>query len=188
MAGKGFKRDEKWKWTPEVEERLASLYGTMKPQHIATRLTNEFGFHFSMEAVRRYATQELGIKVTDAQGELTISDAARELGVKIHTLHQFISKQGLTVTGTGYCRFLTPETWRALQAYYVKPPEPTLSIPEAAERLNFTVDGIYKQVKTQRLRAWRWGGKWRVSVADVERARIEQARQRQLDRGGPSNP
>lgn len=168
----------RWKWTPAVEETLTTLYGKVSPEEIAATLTRERGLPFSRAAVVQYATQTLGITTADAQGDLTISEAARELGIPIATLSAMMRRHDLPTKGTGRARFLTAETWRAVQAYYASPPEPVMTLQEAADRLRLSIDVTYNHVKTQQLKAYKHGGDWKVSRADCERFFWDLARQR----------
>lgn len=190
MAGKGFKRRDKWKWTPETEDRLAAMYGMYKPAQIASMLSNETGHTFTSSAIVYHATTILGIDAASAQGRINISDAARELGVNVGTLHALITKRKLLVerTRSGYCRYLTVKTWEFLQAYYAKPPEPTITLQEAADLLKCGLTWTYTRVRAGKLKAWKQGGNWRVSSQDTERLRWDLAKQRLLNRQGPSNP
>lgn len=174
----GFRRNQVWKYTRDVEERIAALYGTVLDHHIAGMLSREFGMEFTADGIRQHISRKMGITAADAQGNLSISDAARELGVPFARLHALIRRKGLEVTGSGRCRFLTPDTWRAVQAYYVAPPEPTVTIHEAAARLGKGFDWTYNQIKTRRLKAYKHGADWRVSCADLERFRWDLIRAR----------
>lgn len=178
MKTKGPRRNGVWKYTPEVEERIAALYGNVLDHHIAGMLTREFGMPFTREGIKQHVSRKMGITTADAQGNLSISDAARELGIPGARLNALIKRQGLAVTGSGRCRFLTPETWRAVQAYYMPPPEPTVSLQQAADSLKRGFDWTYNQVMAQRLKAYKHGGDWRVSCSDLERFRWELIRSR----------
>lgn len=177
------------KWTPEVQERLNALYGVHKASAIAKILTRETGMSFSLYAVKTFASK-IGLTAATAQGRITISDAAREIGVTPQRLQMLIDRKQLDTTSTssGYCRYLTDETWAFVQAYYTKPPEPTITLQQAADRLKRGIDWVYLQVRAGKLKAWKYGAKWCVSAQDAERLRWDMAKPRQAGQRGPSNP
>lgn len=188
MAGKGVKRNHKWKWTPETEDRLAALYGMYKPEHIAGMLSKETCHTFTRAAVIQQATQKLGIDTMTAQGLISISDAARELGVAVTTVHATVTKYKklkAEKTRSGYCRYVTDETMDYLRLYYAQPPEPTITLQQAADRLKRGLDWTYTRVRAGKLKAWKCGANWRVSAQDTERLRWELARPRQAPQQGP---
>lgn len=179
---------QKWKWTEVAEEILADSYGKFQPEAIAKILTEQTGNTFTAAAVVQYATQSMGLSEADNQGRLTLSEAARQVGVSPQTLTAWIKRQGLKVKGTRRYRHLYPETWEAVQAFYTVPPEPVMTLQEAADRLKRGTDWTYRRIGEGKLRAYKYGGDWRVSRADVERFYWDQIRPRPTPPSPPARP
>lgn len=162
-------------WTREMDEAVYASYGTLFPQHLANRINTEFGTAFTAKAVLARAQIDLGLDGRDSQGLLTVTEAARQLQADPSGLLKFINKHGLQLIGKGKYRYLTDETWRAVQASYTQPPEPCIGMTEATSRLNYSTQNLIKSfIKKGRIRAYKVGNFWRLSLADVERLEREQ--------------
>lgn len=164
---------------PEKDELLTSLYGTINAGHIANRLNSKFGTRFTGGAVYERAW-ELGLNASDCQGLLTITQAARELGITDTRLCRFLARTKLPTIGRGKFTFLTEETWAAAQVEYPPLPEACVSAPEAARRLNFTLHAINKMTRRKALRGHKVGRLWFIPLVDVERMEREQRGARRI--------
>lgn len=161
-------------WNKERDEVVYANYGTMTAEHLAARINSLFGTNFTFKAINQRAN-DLGIDARDCQGMLTITDAARELGIDYSALSKFIIRHNLSTVGKGKSRYLTDDTWRVAQATWPPTPEPWVSVVEAGRRLNFAECTIWRcYIKTGKLKAYRFGKLWRVSLSDLERMEREQ--------------
>lgn len=156
------------RWTKEADEILVGTYGAWFPATVAKRINTALGTRFTRVAVESRACQ-LGIPGKDCQGLLTVSEAARQLGILRSQLHKYIAAHELELMGHGHFRHLTDKTWRVVQEVYAIPPEPCITTTEAARRLHYTRDSIVDKIESGKVKAWKRGQQWRVSLADVER-------------------
>lgn len=164
------------RWTKAADEALMANYGEYLQATVANKINALLGTRFTKQAIDARAGQ-LGLSSYDCQGYLTISQAARQLNIERSMLHKYIISHKLKVTGHGHASFVTEETWRLVQEFYTIPPVATVTTLEAARRLHYSRESIIDQIKVGKLKAWKRGQQWRVSLADVERLeRIQQGR------------
>lgn len=166
------------KWTPELVELLYAWYGLYPNAEIAKRLSKASGQHFTCAAVSIKAWKE-GLNVLDAQGYLSISELARDLGVTLTRLHKALRYQfGEKATqGRGRARFVTSEAeaW-ARTRYAAKPAEPWMPLSEAARRLGYALGSLSNMARSGEIRSVMDGARRRIPVAEVERILRERRR------------
>jgi hypothetical protein len=138
MARKGQKRlvGGRWEDNPEMDEVLYANYGKITAQPLANRINSIFNTTFTATAIHNRAF-DLGIKAADNQDLLTISQAAKELGINPSAISKFITKHQLSTSGRGKYTYLTDDTWRVVQAEWPIIAEPCISAREASRRLNY---------------------------------------------------
>ena len=68
------------RWPPQAVELLHDWYGLMEADEIARRLTKRFGKTFTENAVWKRAGRD-NLTAATAQGMITLSEAARQLGL-----------------------------------------------------------------------------------------------------------
>lgn len=158
----------KCKWTPAAHEVLETHWGTRSPEWIARHIKRMTGLVFTPYAVRQEGPKQ-GLDFRYAQGDLTIADAARELGVDDSTLRQTIEREGIYTYGEARARYIRQEDIPRLREIYPQLPEPTVSVTEAATRLNVNRDTVLWHIKAGNLKAHRRGKLWYVSARDLER-------------------
>lgn len=164
----------RWEDNPAADEILYGNYGTMKAKFVANRINKELGTKFTEKAIYDRASY-LGINAADCQGLLSISEGARQLGICRTTLFHYVERNKLETLGRGYLTFLTEDTWRICRAAFPEIPEPWITPKEAGDRLGFAGNTIVKNyICKKKLRGYKFGGLWRVALADVERMERQQ--------------
>jgi excisionase family DNA binding protein len=159
-------------WPEPATEYLHQNYGLYTARAIASKLRGLYGMKVSVDAVQEKARVE-GLKASDAQGLLNFTDAAKELELSLSTLWNHVRRHGLKVEGHGRYKYLPEAVFKHLQEVYRKPPEPTVSIPEASRKLAYSPREVGRMIDAGKLRAYRYGDRWRVatnSIHDYKRA------------------
>lgn len=164
------------KWTKEADTILIDNFSMWLPENVANRINATLGTKFTGIAVAERASQ-LGLSAVDCQGLVTITDAARQVGICRSALWRFIDRYKLETVGRGHFTFLAEKTWQAIQERYKTPPEPTIGTVEAARRLKYERVTVTEYAEVGKIRAYKFGNRWRISLADVEwLERIQQGR------------
>ncbi|MDD5305629.1 MAG: hypothetical protein PHS14_21220 [Elusimicrobia bacterium] len=167
------KRSGPTKWTPPVIESLYQLWGMYTAEKVAARLTTTYGKTFTPWACMQRACL-LGLSCETAQPYVSMADGARELGIGYRRLLRHCHKNKLKLVGMGYLTYLSDEAWATVQADFKTPLEPTLGVTATAARLNYTVSAISVNVRLGRMRGYKFGGRWLIPLAEVERIEREQ--------------
>lgn len=169
------------RWPEEHEKVLAEMYGTYTAEAIAARLFREFGTTYTEMAVWR-KSDKLGLHYTDAQGLLTIREAARQLDVCHKNVLRWLAKLGIKATGRSpAAKFLDEKAMERLRAALV-PTVPTVSVREAGLLL-----GLEGQTVTLRCKAGKLAYQRRGNLYRVERAQLPSGRDK-WGRGLPGIP
>lgn len=159
---------KRWRWPPDAVEVLHSLWGKKTPEVIAAKLRRDYGAGVTPMAVRMKAHRE-GLDYRDAQGDLTLTDAACELGLSVAGMYDAMRVVGVKPYGNGKGRFITQEDLAALKKRYPPAPWPTVSTADAAMRLKIHPDTVLWHIEAGNLTGHRFGQRWLVKTADVER-------------------
>lgn len=157
------------RWAAEAEEMIEDLYGRLTVKAIAARINKTLGANYTPRAVWKKANR-MGLDYRDAQGFMTISETARQLGVPKKTIMRGITLLGITPMGRSpRARFLRDADVEQLRAKYARPAVPTVSTAEAAKALGVSPATVANLIKRGQLRAHRAGKLWLVEAAQLER-------------------
>ena len=154
---------------------LHSIYGERPATQTAQMINRRYGTTFTAEAVKVRANRE-GLSTTSNRGELTLSDAARQVGVSIHAVRAFFIRERIHLGGSGRCRFVSDEAMVALNTHFRRPPEPVISLMEAARLARVDDSTVRKHARSGRIRSYKILGNLYVSSLDVSRYMMQRAR------------
>lgn len=158
------------RWPEEHEQVLIDMYGTHPAEAIAARLFREFAVTYSEVAIWR-KSDKLGLLYRDAQGLLTLREAARELGTDHKTLRRWIVRLGVKPAGrSSAAKFLDEKAMARLRAALGTTCE-TVSVREAGLLL-----GLAGQTVTLRCHAGTLAYQRKGNLFRVERAQLPSGR------------
>lgn len=155
-----------------VEDIIYDTYGVLAPETIAKHIARETGVTLRPRTVKRKAVG-LGIRATDAQGYITLSDAARMLGLTHRGLTYHLGINGYEVIGRAMCRFITPETFDKVKAHYKPDLSNLIRLAEVYRRLNYSRVYVTKLIHDGRIKAIKRGAYWYVTKEELQRIERE---------------
>lgn len=156
------------RWPEEAIERLHQLYGVYSVEEVTNRLNREFSRAWTPLAVWKKADRE-GLKVVDAQGLLTLSETARQLGVPKKNVLRWVKRLGIKPTGRSVVQYIEDRDVERLRAAIGRPSADTVSTLEAARLLGVCQATVLKRIRLGNLRAFRIGKLWRVDASQLQR-------------------
>ncbi|MFP5503740.1 MAG: helix-turn-helix domain-containing protein [Candidatus Sericytochromatia bacterium] len=159
------------KWKPEVEDALHELYGRFTADVVAKVLTDRFGKPFTKNAVHKHASK-LGLLAGEAQGYMSLAEAARQLGINKQTIRFFFASRGLKARKGSVAWQLTEAQWDMLVARYGAR-ERGVTTTVAAERLGVSRNVVHNWIVAGIVAVERFGYHYRIPEAEIERLRRE---------------
>jgi len=165
------------RWSILADEILHSNYGKYTAVETARRINQRCGTSFTADAVYERAVV-LGVSASDCQGQLTVAEAARRVGLERDILARYLVQHDLETTRVDYHRFLTDKTWQIVQEVYpVLDSAKWMSTIDAGKRMHYGRHTIVKLIRSNQLTACKRASFWYVLRSDVERLeRIQQGR------------
>jgi excisionase family DNA binding protein len=132
--------------------------------------------------VKIYAVRQ-GLRMRDNHlDRLPLADVAREIGIDGRgTAASAVKSLGLKIyktrrgqrakRGSAGIALLSMAGAATLRAYYPPIPPDTFDTNEAARRLHYAPATVLNLIKRGEIRAVRWGVRWRIPLAEIERLR-----------------
>lgn len=156
-------------WPDEIVEYLHENVGLRTYARIADLITATYPAFPVTEMQVRKKVNALGIASAENTENITLADAARQLGVTLAGVQYAIRKLNVPVRRTKQSKytFLSPTAFEKLQAYFAPPPEPSVPTSEAADLIHKSKKVVQALVQKGKLKAYWYKGENHISVASI---------------------
>jgi hypothetical protein len=154
-------------WNDAEDDILDAWYGLETAEKISRRIKRATGRYRSAAAVALLA-RKLKIDHRTNQAGVTIADAARELGITLHTLCHQVTVGNVRTFGSGKVKFIDFDDLEQLRAKYPAPPARSTTVTKARKLLGYGETQMVRLIKGGVVRAVKRGERWYVDMDHVE--------------------
>lgn len=162
-------------WTRLEDDILEEQYGKLTAEAIGRRLEQATGHPRSAACVVQRAGK-LNIDHRTNQAGVTLTDAARDIGVSNGILYNLVDTGKLKTFGQGKVCLITYEDLERIRALYPPAPASWMTSPEARRKLGYGSTQWCRLLRAGVIKAVKRGHLWYVDAAHVEQLAGEMKR------------